>query len=192
MRNFLLRGPAGTGKTEGAKAIAAGLHLLPVPDLLRQYRVFDLLGQILPDVDGKRTALERQWVPPKVEDLRIAGDLARFRAADFQKLETPSSLLFRGRRGTGWEKLQGKLIQKLLGAGPGVPGAVYRLRQMRRFVSGQGHCDDKRPPRYLPRRLHPLLLLPGILPGGRHGGPTHRHCQNLKPSGMNYEKNCIF
>lgn len=28
MRNFMLRGPAGTGKTEGAKAIAAGLHLL--------------------------------------------------------------------------------------------------------------------------------------------------------------------
>lgn len=27
MRNFMLRGPAGTGKTEGAKAIAAGLHL---------------------------------------------------------------------------------------------------------------------------------------------------------------------
>ena len=27
MRNFLLRGPAGTGKTEGAKAIASGLHL---------------------------------------------------------------------------------------------------------------------------------------------------------------------
>lgn len=27
MRNFLLRGPAGTGKTMGAKAIAAGLHL---------------------------------------------------------------------------------------------------------------------------------------------------------------------
>ena len=27
MRNFLLRGPAGTGKTEGAKAIASALHL---------------------------------------------------------------------------------------------------------------------------------------------------------------------
>lgn len=27
MRNFLLRGPAGTGKTMGAKAIAAGLNL---------------------------------------------------------------------------------------------------------------------------------------------------------------------
>ena len=27
MRNFLLRGPAGTGKTQGARAIAAGLHL---------------------------------------------------------------------------------------------------------------------------------------------------------------------
>lgn len=79
-----------------------------------------LIGLERSRVPTLEAALERQWVPPKVEDLRIAGDLARFRAADFQKLETPSSLLFRGRRGTGWEKLQGKLIQKLLGARPQV------------------------------------------------------------------------
>ena len=39
MRNFLLRGPAGTGKTEGAKAIASALHLpsaaLAVPQIQR-------------------------------------------------------------------------------------------------------------------------------------------------------------
>ena len=64
-----------------------------------------LIGLERSRVPTLEAALERQWVPPKVEDLRIAGDLARFRAADFQKLETPSSLLFRGRRGTGWEKL---------------------------------------------------------------------------------------
>ena len=79
-----------------------------------------LIGLERSRVPTLEAALERQWVPPKVEDLRIAGDLARFRAADYQKLETPSSLLFRGRRGTGWEKLQGKLIQKLLGARPQV------------------------------------------------------------------------
>ena len=70
MRNFLLRGPAGTGKTEGAKAIAAGLHL-PYRCLTcsANTEVFDLLGQILPDVDGKRTALERQY--PSFQDIQL-------------------------------------------------------------------------------------------------------------------------
>lgn len=54
MRNFMLRGPAGTGKTEGAMAMAAAFHL--------PYRfytcsagteVFDLIGQILPKMDKK-------------------------------------------------------------------------------------------------------------------------------------------
>ena len=70
MRNFLLRGPAGTGKTEGAKAIASGLHL-PYRCLTcsANTEVFDLLGQILPDVDGKRTALERQY--PSFQDIML-------------------------------------------------------------------------------------------------------------------------
>ena len=70
MRNFLLRGPAGTGKTEGAKAIAAGLHL-PYRCLTcsANTEVFDLLGQILPDVDGKRTSLERQY--PSFQDIML-------------------------------------------------------------------------------------------------------------------------
>lgn len=50
MRNFMLRGPAGTGKTEGAKAIAAGLNL---PYLFTtcsaNSEIFDLLGQMMPD-----------------------------------------------------------------------------------------------------------------------------------------------
>lgn len=70
MRNFLLRGPAGTGKTEGAKAIAAGLHL-PYRCLTcsANTEIFDLLGQILPDVDGRRTALERRY--PTFQDIML-------------------------------------------------------------------------------------------------------------------------
>lgn len=53
MRNFMLRGPAGTGKTEGAKAIAAGLGL---PYLFytcsANTEIFDLVGQMLPDTGG--------------------------------------------------------------------------------------------------------------------------------------------
>lgn len=62
MRNFLLRGPAGTGKTEGAKAIAAGLHL-PYRCITcsANTEIFDLLGQILPDVDGKLSSLQNEY-----------------------------------------------------------------------------------------------------------------------------------
>ncbi|MDR2696260.1 MAG: ATPase [Deltaproteobacteria bacterium] len=54
MRNFMLRGPSGTGKTESARAIAAGLGL-PYTHLTcgADFERFDLLGQILPDLDGK-------------------------------------------------------------------------------------------------------------------------------------------
>lgn len=53
MRNFMMRGPAGTGKTEGAKAIAAGLGL---PYLYytcsANTEIYDFLGQMLPETDS--------------------------------------------------------------------------------------------------------------------------------------------
>ena len=49
MRNFLLRGPAGTGKTEGAKAIAAGLGLPYMKiHLFRQLRDLRFCGSGVP------------------------------------------------------------------------------------------------------------------------------------------------
>lgn len=70
MRNFLLRGPAGTGKTEGAKAIAAGLHL-PYRCITcsANTEIFDLLGQILPDVDGKLSSLKKDY--PSFQDIML-------------------------------------------------------------------------------------------------------------------------
>lgn len=70
MRNFLLRGPAGTGKTEGAKAIAAGLHL-PYRCITcsANTEIFDLLGQILPDVDGKLSNLQNEY--PSFQDIML-------------------------------------------------------------------------------------------------------------------------
>lgn len=74
MRNFLLRGPAGTGKTEAAKAIAAGLHI-PYTHITcsANSEIFDFLGQILPEVDGMRPA-EAQAVSselPSFEDIAM-------------------------------------------------------------------------------------------------------------------------
>lgn len=53
MRNFMLRGAAGSGKTEGAKAIAAGLGL-PYMFLTcsADDEKFDFVGQILPNIEG--------------------------------------------------------------------------------------------------------------------------------------------
>lgn len=56
MRNFLLRGPAGTGKTMGAKAIAAGLGLPYMKYTCSAgTEIFDFIGQIFPDSDGGST-----------------------------------------------------------------------------------------------------------------------------------------
>lgn len=56
MRNFLLRGPAGTGKTMSAKAIAAGLNLPYMAYTCSAgTEIFDFIGQIFPDSDSGST-----------------------------------------------------------------------------------------------------------------------------------------
>ena len=57
MRNFLLRGPAGTGKTMAAKAIAAGLNLPYMKYTCSAgTEIFDFIGQILPDSNKEVSA----------------------------------------------------------------------------------------------------------------------------------------
>lgn len=56
MRNFLLRGPAGTGKTMSAKAIAAGMNLPYMTYTCSAgTEIFDFIGQIFPDSDSGST-----------------------------------------------------------------------------------------------------------------------------------------
>ena len=56
MRNFLLRGPAGTGKTMAAKAIAAGLNLPYMKYTCSAgTEIFDFIGQIFPDSESGST-----------------------------------------------------------------------------------------------------------------------------------------
>lgn len=70
IRNVLLRGPAGTGKTEGAKALAAGFGL-PYRHITCSAgtAIEDLLGQLLPvtedDSPGENNSL------PTIEDIRM-------------------------------------------------------------------------------------------------------------------------
>lgn len=56
MRNFLLRGSAGTGKTMGAKAIAAGLGLPYMKyTCSANTEIFDFTGMIFPETDAVST-----------------------------------------------------------------------------------------------------------------------------------------
>lgn len=56
MRNFMLRGSAGTGKTEGAKAIAAGLGLpYMYYTCSANTEIYDFLGQMLPETNPSDT-----------------------------------------------------------------------------------------------------------------------------------------
>lgn len=56
MRNFLLRGPAGTGKTMGAKAIAAGLGLPYMKYTCSAgTEIFDFIGSVFPETDSFST-----------------------------------------------------------------------------------------------------------------------------------------
>ena len=56
MRNFYLRGPAGTGKTAAARAIAAGLGLPYMKyTCSANSEIFDFIGQLIPDMDGAST-----------------------------------------------------------------------------------------------------------------------------------------
>jgi len=71
MRNFMLRGPAGTGKTEAAKAIAAGMNL-PYTYITcsANSEIYELLGQILPDLENKPT-LNGDSELPSFDDIRM-------------------------------------------------------------------------------------------------------------------------
>jgi len=56
MRNFLLRGPAGTGKTAGAMAIAAGMRLPYVKyTCSANSEVWDFIGQVFPETGMQST-----------------------------------------------------------------------------------------------------------------------------------------
>ena len=56
MRNFLMRGPAGTGKTQGARAIAAGLHLPYMKyTCSASTEVFDFVGMVFPKTETMTT-----------------------------------------------------------------------------------------------------------------------------------------
>lgn len=73
MRNFLLRGPAGTGKTMGAKAIAAGLGLPYMKYTCSAgTEIFDFIGQIFPESASASTG-DAQLDQEKAQLMEMGG-----------------------------------------------------------------------------------------------------------------------
>ncbi|MEG1565002.1 MAG: hypothetical protein RR365_14975 [Bacteroides sp.] len=77
IKNILLRGAPGTGKTEGAKAIAAGLGLPYVFITCNSNsEIYDILGQMMPcetgaAIDSLFTAEETMEALPSIEDIEM-------------------------------------------------------------------------------------------------------------------------
>lgn len=71
MRNFLFRGPAGTGKTMGAQAIAAGLHLpYTLVTCNTNTEISDIVGQFIPDTGDGIGELDNGIAElPKISDI---------------------------------------------------------------------------------------------------------------------------
>jgi len=70
MRNFLFRGEAGTGKTMGAQAIAAGLNLpYTMMTCSANTEISDLIGQFIPDGGGVNTGNPELEELPKISDI---------------------------------------------------------------------------------------------------------------------------
>ena len=70
MRNFLFRGEAGTGKTMGAQAIAAGLHLpYTLMTCSANTEISDLVGQFIPDASDSTKTNRDLGELPKISDI---------------------------------------------------------------------------------------------------------------------------
>ena len=71
MRNFLFRGEAGTGKTMGAQAIAAGLNLpYTLMTCSANTEITDLVGQFIPDTNGFHGSTPIEDLP-KISDITM-------------------------------------------------------------------------------------------------------------------------
>ena len=70
MRNFLFRGPAGTGKTMGAQAVAAGMHLpYTLMTCSANTEISDLVGQFIPDTSTAVEQAENDGALPTIADI---------------------------------------------------------------------------------------------------------------------------
>ncbi len=92
-----------------------------------------LIGLSREEVPTLEAALERGLIPERAEELNISGKLSDFTAADFKRIITGNSHLFRGDGKHLSSRLTGALLDSLLSQRPAVD---------RRSCVGCGQCRD--------------------------------------------------
>ncbi len=102
---------SGTPRQVGVLAASPSAHKL---DLV----CAAIMGLTKSKVPTLEAAFERGYIPEKVEDLNISGDLSQFIVPDYQILEAQSSLLFVGVKNTVRNRLLGKTIQLVISPRP--------------------------------------------------------------------------
>lgn len=109
MRNFMLEGPAGTGKTAGAKAIAYGLNL-PYTHITCHAgsEIYDFIGTVFPATDSSEEI--------HYEDLLSQHDLPSFEDIEFDLEESYKQLTGEDTLPVGFDKTEcyALLTNKLL------------------------------------------------------------------------------
>ena len=81
-----------------------------------------LIGLRREDVPTLEAALERGLIPERMEELSVWGDPAEFALADFQRVATGNSHLFKGDGASLTKRLRGEILQRLLAQRPAVKG----------------------------------------------------------------------
>lgn len=177
MRNFFLRGPSGTGKTRGAKAIAAGLNL---PYMLYTCsagtEIVDFIGTIFPETTSGTTG--NAQLDQELEELKKMGGMTFDNVAQLMQLpeiddmEYDPVCVFQNLTGTLDENASPQDCMKLIMEK--VTDKIQQLSQRAEKSSGTGQAftyvetDFIKALRYgyLVEIQEPSAILqPGVLPG---------------------------
>ena len=161
VRNVLLKGPAGTGKTLTSRAIAAGLNLPYTHQTCDAgMELFNLIGTILPATEGKETMsaeeLAEKMDLPSVEEIQFDFEDA------YRRLEGlgPSDELPKGLSEMEVVNLlfkkQMEIIKSIAGRGQEGKDFVYVPSELIKAVKYGWVCEVQEPT---------VIIQPGVLPG---------------------------